>query len=104
LVGGFTVPATRPNRFLLIRGSGITPVLSIMRTLAVEDHAGKVCFLYYAENAVAIPHPAELVEIAAARPFLRRAVAVRRSLVRRCRYRRVRAAWPCDGHPIGVRR
>jgi len=46
--GTFTLPATRPDRLLLVSGgSGITPVLSMLRTLVDEGYAGSVTFLHY---------------------------------------------------------
>lgn len=50
--GSFTLPTPRPERILLISGgSGITPVLSMLRTLADEDYRGEVVFLHYANTA-----------------------------------------------------
>lgn len=47
--GDFHLPDARPERLLLISGgSGITPVLSMLRTLCAEGHAGPVTFLHYA--------------------------------------------------------
>ncbi|MEC9408307.1 MAG: ferredoxin reductase [Pseudomonadota bacterium] len=46
--GEFHLPAVRPGRILLISGgSGITPVLSMLRTLVDEGHTGRVTFLHY---------------------------------------------------------
>src|SRR6185437_10264259 len=47
--GDFVLPLERPERLLLISsGSGITPVMSMLRTLCAEGHAGGVTFLHYA--------------------------------------------------------
>lgn len=47
--GTFRLPDERPEKVLLISGgSGITPVLSMLRTLCDEDFAGDVTFLHYA--------------------------------------------------------
>lgn len=47
--GEFHLPVERPDRILLISGgSGITPVLSMLRTLCAEGHSGPVTFLHYA--------------------------------------------------------
>jgi ferredoxin-NADP reductase len=55
--GSFTLDARRPERLLLISGgSGITPVLSMLRTLAEEDHRGEVVFLHYARRQSDVPH------------------------------------------------
>lgn len=47
--GDFVLPAPRPRRLLLIAGgSGITPVMSIVRTLAEDErHDGEVAVLHY---------------------------------------------------------
>jgi ferredoxin-NADP reductase len=50
--GDFALPDERPNRLLLISGgSGITPVISMLRTLCAERHSGPVSFLHYAPDA-----------------------------------------------------
>lgn len=49
--GDFVLPAIRPRRILLISGgSGITPVMSMLRTLAAEQYAGRVTFIHYARS------------------------------------------------------
>ncbi|MGF6886005.1 ferredoxin-NADP reductase [Nocardia sp. GAS34] len=59
--GVFQLPDPRPQRILLISGgSGITPVLSMLRTLADEDHGGEVVFLHYARSPQVVPHRGEL--------------------------------------------
>ncbi len=46
--GEFALPETRPQRIVLISGgSGITPVMSMLRTLCDEEHAGPITFLHY---------------------------------------------------------
>ncbi|WP_067468536.1 ferredoxin reductase [Nocardia amamiensis] len=63
--GVFRLPERRPERVLLISGgSGITPVLSMLRTLAEEEHPGEVVFLHYAKSPAVLPHRAELDTIA----------------------------------------
>ncbi|MGW5378092.1 ferredoxin reductase [Nocardia sp. NPDC003999] len=70
--GVFRLPESRPRRVLLISGgSGITPVLSMLRTLAAEDHSGEVVFLHYAKSPAVLPHRAELDAIAARHPNFR---------------------------------
>ncbi|BDU01961.1 ferredoxin reductase [Nocardia sputorum] len=70
--GVFRLPAPRPQRLLLISGgSGITPVLSMLRTLAAEDHPGEVVFLHYAKSPAVLPHRAELDAIAQRHPNFR---------------------------------
>ncbi|MCK0174529.1 ferredoxin reductase [Mycolicibacterium sp. F2034L] len=50
--GDFTLPAQRPDKILFVSGgSGITPVLSMLRTLRAEGHAGQVAFVHYARSA-----------------------------------------------------
>jgi stearoyl-CoA 9-desaturase NADPH oxidoreductase len=49
--GEFVLPAPRPPRLALISGgSGITPVLSMLRTLCDEGHAGEISFIHYART------------------------------------------------------
>ncbi|MEU7768237.1 ferredoxin reductase [Nocardia sp. NPDC049190] len=63
--GVFRLPESRPERVLLISGgSGITPVLSMLRTLADESYPGEVVFLHYAKSPEMVPHRAELDAIA----------------------------------------
>ncbi|WP_225732659.1 ferredoxin reductase [Nocardia sp. JCM 34519] len=65
--GVFRLPEPRPGRVLLISGgSGITPVLSMLRTLAAEGYRGELTFLHYAKSPVHVPHRAELESIAKA--------------------------------------
>lgn len=64
--GSFTLPDERPDRMLLISGgSGITPVLSMLRTLCDEGHRGEVVFLHYADDSEHVPHRDELERLAA---------------------------------------
>jgi len=49
--GDFVLPAIRPRRVLLISGgSGITPVMAMLRTLIAERYAGRVTFIHYARS------------------------------------------------------
>jgi ferredoxin-NADP reductase len=69
--GGFVLPGIRPARALLISGgSGITPVLSMLRTLADEGHTGEVVFLHYAYTAQDVPYAEELRAITEQYPNL----------------------------------
>ncbi|WP_068155860.1 ferredoxin reductase [Rhodococcus phenolicus] len=64
--GDFVLPPVRSDRLLLISGgSGITPVLSMLHTLADERHTGAVTFLHYARTAADVPQRARLDELAA---------------------------------------
>ena len=50
--GDFVLPATRPRRILFVSGgSGITPVMSMLRTLRLEGFTGEIAFLHYARSA-----------------------------------------------------
>jgi stearoyl-CoA 9-desaturase NADPH oxidoreductase len=50
--GDFVLPAQRPRRILFVSGgSGITPVMSMLRTLRAEGFAGEVAFIHYARSA-----------------------------------------------------
>ena len=49
--GDFVLPDERPRALLLISGgSGITPVMSMLRTLCDEGHDGPIAFLHYARD------------------------------------------------------
>ena len=70
--GDFQLPASRPDRLLLISGgSGITPVLSMLRTLCHEGHAGHVDFVHYAPSPEEALYRSELERIAARHPNVR---------------------------------
>ncbi|SDC59334.1 ferredoxin reductase [Actinokineospora iranica] len=70
--GEFTLPERRPEKVLLISGgSGITPVLSMLRTLADEGHTGEVVFLHYAYTEADVPCRADLLELTGKHPNLR---------------------------------
>jgi ferredoxin-NADP reductase len=50
--GDFVLPATRPRRILFVSGgSGITPVMSMLRTLRAERFTGEIAFVHYARSA-----------------------------------------------------
>ncbi len=70
--GVFRMPARRPEKILLISGgSGITPVLSMLRTLLDEAHDGEITFLHYADTESGVAHRVELDELAADHDNLR---------------------------------
>ena len=62
--GEFTLPAQVPDRVLFISGgSGITPVMSMLRTLQRRTHRGRVTFLHYARSPHHQIYAAELEQI-----------------------------------------
>lgn len=66
--GDFVLPTPRPHRILFVSGgSGITPVLSMLRTLRAEGHDGEVCFLHYARTPQDAPYRGELAAMAGVR-------------------------------------
>ncbi|WOC11426.1 ferredoxin reductase [Gordonia sp. MP11Mi] len=59
--GTFALPAVRPKEIVLVSGgSGITPVLSMLRTLVAEGHPGPITFVHYARTADDVPYQVEL--------------------------------------------
>ncbi len=67
--GDFVLPAARPERLLLISGgSGVTPVISMLRTLCDEGHQGEVAFVHYARTAADRLYKTEVEALAARRP------------------------------------
>ncbi len=69
-VGGeFTLPARPAGRILFVSGgSGITPVMSMLRTLRAQRYTGDVTFIHYARSAEEACYRDELAEIARAMP------------------------------------
>lgn len=67
--GDFVLPDPRPDRILLISGgSGITPVLAMLRTLIDEQHAGPITFVHYTPNGRAHPYRSLLEKLERHRP------------------------------------
>jgi stearoyl-CoA 9-desaturase NADPH oxidoreductase len=67
--GDFVLPARRPERLVLISGgSGVTPVISMLRTLCDEGHQGDVAFVHYARTADDWLYQREIEALAARRP------------------------------------
>ncbi len=63
--GEFVLPAQRAQRVLLISGgSGVTPVMAMLRTLCEEGHAGEIGFLNYARSPELALYDAELNALA----------------------------------------
>ena len=70
--GDFTLPAVRPDHLLLLSGgSGITPVMSMLRTLCAEGHAEPVTFVHYALTEADMIYREELTTLAAGHPNVR---------------------------------
>jgi ferredoxin-NADP reductase len=74
--GTFRLPDQRPSRVLLISGgSGITPVLSMLRTLCDEGFDGDVAFLHYGHTDADVAYRDELRDLAATHPNVRLVLA-----------------------------
>ncbi|MFN8032594.1 MAG: FAD-binding oxidoreductase [Mycobacterium sp.] len=59
--GEFVLPEPRPRRILFVSGgSGITPVMSMLRTLVAEGHDGEIAFVHYAGTPDEACYRAEL--------------------------------------------
>ncbi|OBG66849.1 ferredoxin reductase [Mycobacterium sp. E735] len=62
--GDFVLPANRPNRILFVSGgSGITPVMAMLRTLVAENHPGEIAFVHYARTAAEACYRDELATL-----------------------------------------
>jgi stearoyl-CoA 9-desaturase NADPH oxidoreductase len=69
--GDFVLPDERPERLALVSGgSGITPVLSMLRTLCDEAHDGEIAFIHYARTADDWLYRPELEELSRRHPNL----------------------------------
>ncbi|ADU00786.1 MULTISPECIES: ferredoxin reductase [Mycolicibacterium] len=67
--GDFVLPARPAENILFVSGgSGITPVMSMLRTLRARRHAGQVTFVHYARSADEACYRAELAVIAREMP------------------------------------
>jgi len=59
--GDFVLPDERPRRILFVSGgSGITPVMSMLRTLQAEGFDGEIAFVHYARTPDEACYRAEL--------------------------------------------
>lgn len=66
--GDFTLPQD-PGRLLFVSGgSGITPVMSMLRTLRDRRHSGQITFVHYARSAQEACYRADLADIARTMP------------------------------------
>jgi stearoyl-CoA 9-desaturase NADPH oxidoreductase len=70
--GEFNLPDPRPDSILMIgAGSGITPLMGILRTLSAEGHAGEVALIQYAPDPDRTIYREELDRLAAENPSFR---------------------------------
>jgi ferredoxin-NADP reductase len=77
--GTFTLPQPPPDQIILISGgSGITPVLSMLRTLVDEDHRGEIAFVHFARTEADWLYRPEVEALAARHPGVRIAYHVTR--------------------------
>ena len=59
--GDFVLPDTRPRRILFVSGgSGITPVMSMLRTMRDEGSDREIAFIHYARSALEACYADEL--------------------------------------------
>ena len=50
--GDFVLPEQRPRRILFVSGgSGITPIMAMVRTLVAQGHTGEIAVVHYARTA-----------------------------------------------------
>ncbi|MFP5389087.1 MAG: ferredoxin reductase [Thermoleophilia bacterium] len=67
--GDFHLPEPRPDSILLIGGgSGITPLMAILRTLCAEGHSGPIALIQYAPDPERTIYREELDRLAAENP------------------------------------
>lgn len=70
--GDFRLPRARPGSVLLIGGgSGMTPLVAILRTLLAEGYDRPIALLHYAPDPERALYRDELVRLAAAHPNLK---------------------------------
>ena len=70
--GDFVLPSPRPTKLLLVSGgSGVTPVMAILRSLVASGHVGDVVFVHAARSANDVIFRDELARLAGEHPQLR---------------------------------
>jgi ferredoxin-NADP reductase len=70
--GAFVLPQSLPAKMLLLSaGSGITPVMAMLRDLQARGYAGDVVFLHVCRNPAELIFAMQLQDIAAAFPALK---------------------------------
>lgn len=91
--GDFTLPDRRPDSLLLIGGgSGITPVISILRTLLGEGYKRPITFVHYARSPDLALYSAELEELARRHANLKAVTVFTREKVAGAEYGHLTAA------------
>lgn len=68
--GDFTLPDHSGELVFVSGGSGITPVLSMLRTLIASGHRDSITFVHYARTPDDLPYRHELRTLAAAYPHI----------------------------------
>lgn len=64
VAGDFVLPPTPARRILFVAGgSGITPVLSMLRTLVAQGHTGELAVIHYARSQAEACYRAELAAL-----------------------------------------
>ena len=77
--GAFVLPEPRPARMLLVSGgSGITPVMAMLRTICEDGHDGEVAFIHYARTRDDWLYRTEVQALAAQHPNVRHAYVATR--------------------------
>jgi stearoyl-CoA 9-desaturase NADPH oxidoreductase len=66
--GDFVLPPELPRRILFVSGgSGITPVMAMVRTLVAQGHQGEIAFVHYSRSAAEACYRDELAALSGVR-------------------------------------